>query len=54
VTETGDVEGTIPFENEHWACEAILSLGAAVEVPRPVAVRDRVAAEARPIAAYYA
>jgi integrase len=37
----------------HRECEALLSMGAAVEVLRPVAVPERVAAQARAIAAYY-
>ena len=48
-----EVELTVPFENETWACEAILSLGAAVEVLRPPAIRQRVADEARDMAAHY-
>ncbi|SCL38287.1 hypothetical protein GA0070624_6163 [Micromonospora rhizosphaerae] len=27
VTGTGEIEVTVPFENESWACSAILSLG---------------------------
>ena len=49
-----EVELTVPFEDETWACEAILSLGAAVEVLRPPAIRQRVADEARAMSAHYA
>jgi predicted DNA-binding transcriptional regulator YafY len=45
---------TVPFENESWACSAVLSLGAAVEVLRPEAMRARVAEEIRSAAARYA
>jgi predicted DNA-binding transcriptional regulator YafY len=54
VTATGEIEVTVPFENESWACEAILSLGAAVEILRPASMRQRVADEARGAAAHYA
>ncbi|MGB2572118.1 helix-turn-helix transcriptional regulator [Micromonospora citrea] len=54
VTATGWVEVTIPFESESWAGEALLSLGAAVEVLRPTAMRERVARELRAAAARYA
>lgn len=54
VAATGELELTIPFEDEFWACEAILSFGAAIEVLRPASIRRRVAAEARATAAYYA
>ncbi|WP_446214774.1 helix-turn-helix transcriptional regulator [Micromonospora sp. IBHARD004] len=54
VTATEEVELTVPFENESWACSALLSLGAAVEVLRPEAMRARVADETRGAAAYYA
>jgi len=54
VTATEPVEVRVPFEDEAWACEAILSLGAAAEVIRPPAMRRRVAAELRAAAARYA
>lgn len=54
ITAAGEVEVTIPFESKSWACEAILSLGAAIEVLRPDSTRRRVAAEARATAAHYA
>jgi predicted DNA-binding transcriptional regulator YafY len=53
LTATGQVEVTVPFENEVWAVEALLSLGRAVEVLGPPAMRARVAEEARAIAAHY-
>jgi len=53
VAATGRLDLTVPFESETWACEAILSLGAAVEVLAPAGMRRRVATEARAIAAYY-
>lgn len=49
----GEVEVTVPFESKNWAVEAILSLGAAVEVLGPAEMRRRVADEARSIAARY-
>ncbi|PZF93183.1 transcriptional regulator [Micromonospora deserti] len=54
VTATGEIEVTVPFENESWARSALLSLGAAVEVLRPAALRQRVADETRRAAARYA
>jgi predicted DNA-binding transcriptional regulator YafY len=54
LTATGQVEVTVPFEDEVWAVEAVLSLGRAVEVLGPPAMRARVAEEARAIAAHYA
>jgi predicted DNA-binding transcriptional regulator YafY len=53
VTETGEVELTLPFENETWACEAILSMGAAIEVLGPASMRRRVADEIRAACARY-
>lgn len=53
VTATGPVELTLPFEHEAWACEGILSLGAAAEVLGPPAVRDRMAREVARMAALY-
>jgi len=53
LTSAGDVEVTVPFEDETWACEAILSMGAAVEVLGPSAIRHRIAAEIRAMAASY-
>jgi predicted DNA-binding transcriptional regulator YafY len=53
VAATREVEVTVPFEDEWWACEAILSLGSAVEVLRPATIRRRVAAEVRALAARY-
>ncbi|GAA4235668.1 putative DNA-binding transcriptional regulator YafY [Streptosporangium album] len=54
VTAIREIEVTVPFENESWACEAILSLGAAVEVLQPAFIRRRVADELRAAAAHYA
>lgn len=53
VTATGQIQVTVPFENESWACEAILSLGSAIEVLRPAFMRQRVADEVRGAAARY-
>jgi predicted DNA-binding transcriptional regulator YafY len=53
VTATGEVDVTVPFENEPWAIEAILSMGAAAEVLAPVAFRDRVANELRTASTRY-
>ena len=53
VTATGEIELTVPFDNEFWAVSAILSLGAAVEVLGPAAMRQRVADEVRGAAAHY-
>ncbi|PWU60718.1 transcriptional regulator [Micromonospora globispora] len=54
VTATGEIEVTVPFDNEFWAVSAILSLGAAVEVLGPASMRQRVADEVRGAAAHYA
>jgi predicted DNA-binding transcriptional regulator YafY len=51
---TDEIEVTIPFEEEAWAVEALLSLGSAVEVLAPPALRQRMAAELRATAARYA
>jgi predicted DNA-binding transcriptional regulator YafY len=53
LTATGEVEVTVPFESDTWACEAILSMGTAIEVLRPAALRRRVADELRAAAAFY-
>jgi predicted DNA-binding transcriptional regulator YafY len=53
LTATGDVEVTVPFEDETWACEAVLSFGPAIEVLAPAAMRRRVAREARATASLY-
>lgn len=53
VTATGEIELTVPFEDESWACSALLSLGSAVEVLGPAAMRRRVAEEVRDAAARY-
>ncbi|MEV4478381.1 helix-turn-helix transcriptional regulator [Micromonospora coxensis] len=53
VTATGWVELTVPFESDSWAAEALLSLGADVEVLRPADMRERVAQELRAAAARY-
>ena len=53
VTATGEIEVTVPFDNEFWAVSAILSLGAAVEVLGPASMRRRVADEVRGAAAHY-
>lgn len=50
---TGTVEITVPFEDDWWACEALLSFGAAVEVLGPPAIRRRVAEEIRAMATHY-
>jgi predicted DNA-binding transcriptional regulator YafY len=44
---TEQIDLTIPFESENWACAALLSLGKDVEVLQPAAMRERVAAQAR-------
>jgi predicted DNA-binding transcriptional regulator YafY len=53
LTATGQVEVTVPFEDENWACEAVLSFGPAIEVLAPAAMRRRVARELRAAAALY-
>ena len=47
-------ELTVPFENDWWACEALLSFGADVEVLGPPEIRQRIADEIRAMAARYA
>lgn len=54
LTATGEVELTLPFEQECWACEAILSFGTAIEVLGPPSIRGYVAREARAVADRYA
>lgn len=54
VASTDEIELTVPFESEAWACTALLGLGSAVEVLGPEAVRRRVADEVRGAAAHYA
>jgi predicted DNA-binding transcriptional regulator YafY len=54
LTTDTEVELTLPFDDEHWAVTSVLSLGDAVEVVAPAAVRERVAAELRAAAARYA
>lgn len=50
---TGKVELTVPFEEAQWACEALLSLGSAVEVLGPPSLRRQLARELTSAAAYY-
>ncbi|MEV4412233.1 WYL domain-containing protein, partial [Catellatospora sp. NPDC049609] len=54
LTADGEVELTVPFENELWALSALLSLGAHVEVRAPASLRDRLVGELRAAAARYA
>jgi predicted DNA-binding transcriptional regulator YafY len=53
LTCTQQIDITIPFESENWACAALLSLGKAVEVLQPAAMRQRVADQTRGAAAHY-
>jgi predicted DNA-binding transcriptional regulator YafY len=53
LTCTRQIDVTIPFASEDWACAALLSLGRAVEVRQPPAIRERVADQARGAAAHY-
>ncbi|NUT19836.1 MAG: WYL domain-containing protein [Hamadaea sp.] len=53
VATTEPVELTVPFDEEWWAVEGLLSFGSAVEVLAPPSVRDRIAAEIKAAAAYY-
>jgi predicted DNA-binding transcriptional regulator YafY len=53
LTAGGELELTVPFENELWALSALLSLGSHVEVLAPASLRDRLAAELRTAAARY-
>lgn len=50
---TEQIDITVPFESENWACAALLSLGKDVEVLGPAAMRERVAGQARGAAARY-
>jgi predicted DNA-binding transcriptional regulator YafY len=50
---SGEVELTLPFDNETWAYSTILSFGAAIEVLAPAGLRGRVAAESEATAARY-
>jgi predicted DNA-binding transcriptional regulator YafY len=50
---TEQIDVTVPFESENWACAALLSLGKDVEVLAPSAMRERVADQARGAAARY-
>jgi len=47
VAESQEVDVMVPFEDERWAVEAILSLGSDVVVLGPDFMRERVAAELR-------
>ena len=53
VTAPDELELTVPFETEVWACMALLGLGGDVEVLAPAALRARIRAEARAISARY-
>jgi predicted DNA-binding transcriptional regulator YafY len=53
VTATGEIELTVPFENEGWALSALLSLGTAVQVLAPEHIREQVVEELRAAAAQY-
>ncbi|GHJ43942.1 hypothetical protein Cs7R123_12840 [Catellatospora sp. TT07R-123] len=53
LTAPAELDLTVPFENEHWACAALVGLGAAVEVLAPPEIRRRVAAELRAAADRY-
>jgi predicted DNA-binding transcriptional regulator YafY len=53
LTATGWIELTVPFEDEYWAFRALLGMGAAAEVLSPESLRERVAEEARAVAALY-
>jgi predicted DNA-binding transcriptional regulator YafY len=53
LTATGTIELTVPFENDFWACAAILSLGSDAEVLGPPRMRRRVAEELRAAAGRY-
>jgi predicted DNA-binding transcriptional regulator YafY len=53
LTATGEVELTLPFDDEWWAIRTILSLGSAIEVVRPESLRKLVAEEVRGAAAKY-
>lgn len=49
----GEVELTVPFDDEEWARVSVLSLGSAAEVLAPPALREAVAAEVRAAASRY-
>ncbi|SHG96383.1 helix-turn-helix transcriptional regulator [Streptoalloteichus hindustanus] len=54
LTATGDeIELTVPFEGESWACTALLGLGPWVEVLAPASLRQRMAEQTRAAAARY-
>ena len=53
LTCTQQIDVSVPFESENWACAALLSLGKAIEVLHPAAMRERVADQARGAAAHY-
>jgi predicted DNA-binding transcriptional regulator YafY len=53
LTATGDVELTLPFDDELWAIRTVLSLGSGIEVVRPLPLRELIAEEVRAAAARY-
>jgi predicted DNA-binding transcriptional regulator YafY len=53
LTATDEVELTLPFDDQLWAIRTVLSLGSAIEVIRPLALRKLVAEEVRGAAARY-
>jgi predicted DNA-binding transcriptional regulator YafY len=53
LTATGEVEVTVPFEEEFWAREAVLSFGAAAEVLQPPKLRAQIAREIQAMARRY-
>jgi predicted DNA-binding transcriptional regulator YafY len=53
LTCTHQIDITVPFESENWACAALLSLGKDVEVRQQAVMRERVADHARGAAARY-
>ena len=50
---TEQIDITVPFESENWACAALLSLGQDVEVLGPATMRKRVADQTGGAAARY-
>lgn len=50
---TEQIDITVPFESQNWACAALLSLGKDIEVLGPAIMRKRVADQARGAAARY-
>lgn len=48
-----EVELTVTFETESWACTALLGLGSQVEVLAPASLRAKVASQARAVVATY-